>query len=345
MNISIGFIILCIYVLIPGLIFRRLYFYGEFSKQFSSGYNIFKLLFISSIPGFLILFLVYLLCNTFIFSIDLDSFILKISHIIGNKDFSIKELLHKQIAPFLMFLYSISILLGLLSGRFVSITRLDTKFKLLRFKNYWFYLFTGKHTELKRIKCTNKEEIKDKKWLFTVADILIDTNSKPKLYSGIIADYELLSNDCRKLNNITLIEARRYGFIDGKSKIIDIPGHLFVIDCSTIKNINLTYIYTQSKIIIESKLPQYVYSGITALYVLLIPFYIIEIESIDLSFYENYFNLSWYKEILIYLISIESINVFNPYLEVKDGYKYIDRKTFYIKVIRLIILLIVFYLL
>ena len=44
-----------ILIIFPGLIFRRLFFYGEFSKEFRAGHNLIGLLAISTVPGIIIL--------------------------------------------------------------------------------------------------------------------------------------------------------------------------------------------------------------------------------------------------------------------------------------------------
>ncbi len=54
MEISLGFFVILLLVLFPGLIFRRLYFYGEFSKEFNDGQNIGSLLAKSVVPGLII---------------------------------------------------------------------------------------------------------------------------------------------------------------------------------------------------------------------------------------------------------------------------------------------------
>lgn len=54
MSITIGFIALFISIVIPGLLFFRFYYYGEFSKQFTTKDQISKIFFFSIIPGIII---------------------------------------------------------------------------------------------------------------------------------------------------------------------------------------------------------------------------------------------------------------------------------------------------
>ena len=92
---------------------------------------------------------------------------------------------------------------------------------------------------------------KNKKILFTKADILIDSNSKPYLYSGIVVDYELMYSDSSVLSKVMLDKAERYSLKNGKNVPTPIPGSLLVVDCTTMKNINLTYIYEDPRKVIQ----------------------------------------------------------------------------------------------
>jgi len=53
----------------------------------------------------------------------------------------------KNLAPFVFSVSVFAVVLGFLSQRAVHVWRLDQKFKLLRYKNLWFYLFRGTLTE------------------------------------------------------------------------------------------------------------------------------------------------------------------------------------------------------
>lgn len=339
MSFSLSFVVVLVLVLFPGLLFRRLYYYGEFSKQFMCGLNLISLIAISIIPGIIISFSVLVFYDQFISSIDLgfifDSFkdlnnpLHKYSSTEGTP---IKELLKNDATPFIAFIYTTSVLLGLLSGRFVRISRLDTRIKLLRFKNYWFYLFKGQQTLFKKMK---HDKQKNRKHLFTKADILIDSNNKTLLYSGIIRDYELEEKNCRALSKVILQNAKRYSFKNDKTVPVDIPGNLFVVDCSNMKNINLTFIYKKTKTILESKTPVYVEIIIQSLILLLIPFFLFQADSITLEIYQDLFSFSWIKKFVAYLFIVFSLILFNPFIRVEKEkrYKCVTVKTFIFKLI------------
>ena len=330
MDLSLGLIVVLLLLIFPGLIYRRLYFYGEFSKEFKSNFNLFSLLAISTIPGLINLILIYVLYDSFFESIDLGEIIDTFKNI-NNENYRftktdttpLKDLINSKAAPFIGFLYLSSFIFGAISGRIVRLSRLDTKFKLLRFKNYWFYIFNGQHTNFKKMKHLRLE---NKKHLFTKADILIDSNNKTHLYSGIVVDYELLDNNCNSLNKIMLQNAKRYSHKDGGTIPVEISGNLLIIDCTTMKNINLTYAYEEAKSILKSKLPNIIDIIFGLIILLLIPSFIFRLNFVELEIYENYFSFKWYKKIIAFLFVIQILSIIKPFEKFEDEYKFITLK-------------------
>ncbi|RYM34217.1 hypothetical protein ERX46_09690 [Brumimicrobium glaciale] len=329
MNFSLGFVVVIILILFPGLIFRRFYYYGEFSKQFNSGLNLVRLIASAIIPGIIVLSSFYWFYDTFFSKIDIDGIINKLKDINNpehrqnkNSGVSINNLIKQEVFPFIGFLYLSSLFLGTLTGRLVRITRIDIKFKILRFKNHWFYLFNGHHAKFKKMKHLER---KNKKHLFTKADILIDSNSKTLLYSGIIVDYELNENDCTVLNKVILQNADRYSIRDNTKIAVSIPGTILVVDCSSIKNINLTYIYENEKTknILKSKIPNIVDVIFGLIIILLIPVFIFKADSIALDLYTKYFHIPWYAKLISYFLVVQVISVFNPFIKKKGEYELI----------------------
>lgn len=346
MDISLGFVLILTLILFPGLLFRRLYFYEEFSKQFNSGHNLVWLVAVSTVPGILILLSVYWFYSSYITEIDLGEIIDKFKDI-KNPDVRLKQtngtpihlLLKSKVAPFVGFLYLLSTLLGLISGRFIRLSGLDTRFKLLRFKNYWFYLFNGYHTRFKKMKHMKE---KNKKHVFTKADILIDSNSKTHLYSGIVVDYELVSNDCTALSKVMLQNAERYSLKEGKRVPVGIPGKILVVDCSNMKNINLTYIYEEAKDILKSKIPNKVEVIFGLIIVLLIPVFVFQADAIKWWAYKSYFSLPWYSKVIAYFLTIQFISLINPFVKKRGEYQYVNWQSILAKIfwVGLMILLI-----
>lgn len=326
MNISLGFFVVVILIIFPGLIFRRLFFYGEFSKEFRAGHNLIGLLAISTVPGIIILAFTFIAYHYIFITIDIGEIIDKFKDLSSpefrltkSQDTPLTELLNHKAAPFLGFLYLNSILLGSLSGRLIRITRLDTKFKLLRFKNYWFYLLNGQQFDFKKLR--HLKEL-NKKHVFTKADVLVDSNNETHLYSGIVVDYELSENDCSSLSKIMLRNAERYSVKDGKRVPVEIPGTLLVVHCKSLKNINLTYVYEESKSVLQSNLPGSIELIFGYVILLLIPVFIFKTEKVHWEAYTWYFSLSWYAKIMAYFIVIQAISFLNPFAKGKDEYRY-----------------------
>lgn len=330
MELSLGFIVVLLLIFFPGLIYRRLYYYGEFSKEFKSNFNLFSLLAVSTIPGIINLIIIYFLYDTFFENIDLGEIINTFKNI-NNEDYRfkksdttpIKELINSKALPFVGFLYLSSFILGAVSGRLVRLTRLDTSFKLLRFKNYWFYIFNGHHTNFKKMKHLR---LANKKHLFTKADILIDSNSKTHLYSGIVVDYELSDNNCNSLNKIMLQNAKRYSHKEGNTISIEIPGNLLIVDCSSMKNINLTYAYEEAKSILKTKLPTIIEIIFGLIILLLIPTFIFKLNFVNLEIYDMYLSLKWYKKIFAFLLIIQILSILKPFEKLDDEYKFLTIK-------------------
>lgn len=343
MEVSFGLFIILVLIVIPGLILRRFYFYGEFSKQFNSGHNLISLIAISAIPGMLNLILIYVFYDNLITSIDLGVIIDKLKEI-NSPEFRLSKtpgtplsiLIKDEVAPFIGFLYLSSFILGILTGRLIRISRIDTKFKLLRFKNYWFYLFNGQNANFKKMKFL---KAKNKKHLFTKADILIDSNHKIQLYSGIVVDYELQGNDYRALSKVILKNAERYSVRDGKTKRVSIPGNLFVVDCSSMKNINLTYVYEETKNFLQSKLPGYIEQIFSVTSILLIPFFIFQSEKINLDFYQTYFTFNWFEKIISYMLVVQIIYLIKPFEKKDDEYRYVNLKIIIGKIVLIVVML------
>jgi hypothetical protein len=259
-----------------------------------------------------------------------------------SNDTSINDLINNRAAPFIGFLYLVSIITGSLLGRLIRISRLDTKFKLLRFKNYWFYLLNGQHSGFKKLKHLKE---RNKKHIFTNADILIDSNSKTHLYSGIVVDYELQENDCHALSKIMLQNAKRYSLRGGNMVPVEVPGTILIVDCVTMKNLNLTYIYEETKTILNSKIPNNLELIFSLFIILIIPFFMFQAESLDFDFYSSYFELKWYLKVLVYLIVTQLPSLLIPFVKRDDKYMFVTRNIFLGKFFWLIILAMAFWIL
>lgn len=345
MEVSFGFFVILVVIVLPGLIFRRLYFYGEFSKQFMSGFNVAGVLALSVVPGVVLITATAVLYHLFFCNLNLAHAVdmfkrlsspeILLSDTSENGGDVFNEQVWRFAMPFILLEYLIAVILGAVSGRFVRITRLDTKFKLLRFKNHWFYAFNGQYKGFKKYKHLQKES---KNFLFTKADILIDTTDGPRLYSGIVVDYELHENESSSLSKVYLKNAERYSLKAGERIKVDIPGELLVVDCKMLININLIYVFEPKQLADQSKLPEKIDLGFGLVILGLIPFFIFKVEWIDNVKYLAYFDYPWYKKIIAYLLIIQIVSVFNPYLKLNEKHQFITVKVFVAKLVWLIIL-------
>lgn len=341
MDISLGFIIVVTLILLPGLLFRRLYFYGDFSKQFNAGHSIANQIILAVIPGVSIFISVFFTYHYFFTQIELELIINKLKELNNSNSLSnneshtslVQSFVHKT-GPFIGFLYLTSVIIGAISGRLIRITKLDRRFKLLRFKNYWFYVLNGEHFDFKKFKHLKQNK---KNHLFTKADVLIEQNSETALFSGIVVDYELSNNDGVTLSKLYLHNAERYKFKEGDKKPISIPGNIFVVDCENMKNINLTYIYeeqkNETKNILKSRIPGIVELIYGILFIAIIPLFLYKVESLKFEFYESIFQLKWYNKIIAYLFIIQFLNIFNPFNKHNEEYKCVSWRILITKII------------
>lgn len=294
MSLTLGFFVIFLSLIIPGLIFRRFYFFGEFSKQFNTKDPVLHSIYFSIIPGILIQ-VFSLLVLKFIFNYEIS--FLKVFNIL--RDFTqevdilncdTKKFLKNDVGYF--FLYSVFLvvfsgLIGYILSRFVRSYHLDKKFKLFRFKNQWYYIFSGEILLMKKFKeairvTFNKIDNHDNEVLTTYADVLVNIKDDIReLYTGFVVDYDLNSDDISKLDRIYLIDTYRYKRIDSNNEYKkselgffknrlsqqnlnediptrgqkNIPGDVFILDATKIINLNLTFVPNILKIE-ENKIKQ-----------------------------------------------------------------------------------------
>lgn len=271
MNLSITFLGLSIllFLYVPGTCFKRAYFQGVFFKQFLWGSFFEK--FVSSIVfGILIHSVISIFY--FKFACTYNSVAPSTFSELYNRCFEVIENIaqdHSNVSNIkfqmvssdefiIVFQYWIlsivvSIFLGALSFSIIRTLKLDLKFKILRFKNYWEYYFSGEILRIKGLKLQERSSLsnetsqkkyppKIKKFLTTKIDILMNKDCNSLFYSGILAQYSVSEKESQ-LEFLYLADSRRYSTESKDFK--DIPGHILVIPYSHVANINITYIYRE----------------------------------------------------------------------------------------------------
>ena len=256
-QVDFTFIYLFLFLAIPGLVFRKFYYQGEFSKQFISknwaytlttsfllGIGI-QLISFYSIKGF---FQVFGKPETDKYLIRLSDF-KNLKHILDG--LSLYEFTKYDTKIFIIVGYIIvtciiSFISALICWHFVRRLKLDRKFKILRFGNIWNYYLRGEIVDFKDF-VTIKES---KKVLLTLVDIVISDGFKNnKLFSGILTQYTIDSNS-NNLETITLTDSHIWkedkdatSNSFGKNIKKRVKGHCLILDVNKSIDLNLTYVF------------------------------------------------------------------------------------------------------
>ncbi len=212
------------------------------------------------------------------------------------------QFLRENFNEFIAYFFLVLLVAGLsgyILNQIVRFFDLDVKIKLFRYRNQWYYVFSGKILRFKKFKeaisTTNasEDDIDITKPILTVGNILVRLNEQQTcLYTGFIVDYDLKPNNISELQRIYLAEISKKSFrkpgeiSDNKNYPRNIPGKFFVIPGKDIINYNINYIPSLVQIAkierrkeILSKIKQIVW-GIIDLISIIIIFLFIGIEII-----------------------------------------------------------------
>ena len=248
MEIALNSFIVFLLLIFPGIVFRRFYYVGEFSKQFNSN-NWINTFYISLIPGLIIQCLSYFAFTNLIYKKTITDKYVFINSIFTALKYNNlpKELFNFELLKWI-FAYSaltifISFILAQLCWIVVRNLDWDKKFSPLRFNNYWHYYLSGESLKFKDFEGL----LENQKVLSTEADVLLDIgNEGTKLYKGFLRQHTICKNT-GDLKAIYLTDVRR--FRKEEPHIKDVPGHIMIIPAEKIININLTYITEKQKVI------------------------------------------------------------------------------------------------
>ncbi|SKB48878.1 hypothetical protein SAMN05660776_1359 [Salegentibacter holothuriorum] len=234
MNLTFGFIAFFIAIIIPGILFRRFFYYGEFSKQFDSKDPVLHSVFYSIVPGVCIQTVGFLLADAFIaFQLENTDIYNIFNDFVysGQKDIKNDTVvfLNNSLDIFIyysLYIFLFAIIVGHLSARFIRLYNWDKKYKIFKFQNQWFYIFSGellhfrKFEQGRNIASADKELLLDHKFSTTYADVMIsNSEGNRELYTGYVADYDLKADDITKLERIYLLDAYRYKKIPKDTKV------------------------------------------------------------------------------------------------------------------------------
>ncbi len=362
MSISLGvynIVLIFFFIIIPGYLLRRFYYQGEFSKQLYSYNGQIPNLIYSFITGlFFTLIYVFIINLVQANTIDVEEILINFDNLIekdvtteineisnikaSEKFLGLYSKLYNTYLPYLFSIYLFTIFIGVISSKLVIYFNLDSVFKLLRFKNSWHYLFTGRI--LKQYKFKNSIS-KDLKIEYNYIDVLVDNKTeKPQLYSGLYVDYSLNPNDPCKLEKLHLTKTIRYSKKNNDTEKKEIPGEIFTILGENILNINCNYVFKK----IEKK--KYLKSLLLlgqiftiSTFVITSIILLIEINLFDSSFLEKSFKYSFFKKILLLLMLNISLGILTPFDIKKEKIEFIGFKAFILKFVLFAILFFIIY--
>jgi hypothetical protein len=189
-QVALNTVIAVMMAIFPGFLFRKCYYSGEFTKQFSQSNEFDKLLwnvFFSGMSIGITFLMVYLFRNAsgleVLNSLSYETIDQIASPISANK-IPAKNIIYQTYKDLLLIIgliYFFSCFFGLASHWMIRTLGLDVKFPLFRFKNYWYYYIHGG-----KILYSNPGS---KRLAFTVVDVLCELlekqNFTPEFFRNI----------------------------------------------------------------------------------------------------------------------------------------------------------------
>lgn len=268
-NLALNTIFYILIFIFPGLLFRKFYFSGDFTKQFQQGNLMERLLwtlfFSTLIITLSVLGFIFIETYTNIKTQEYVSYenVKKLFETLSANKLpeksDVDKYFYKNYIYLILIIYFISIFTGFISYKLIRLTNIDAYIPALRYKNYWHYLI--------RSKKINGKKNSSNKYLYTNADILIECKDKTELYSGYVQNYFIdpLTN---RLNCIILKDAYKFiSILNTRNQDIEtsieneenvyerhkvysdkvvykknIPGDILTLFDDRIININLTYV-------------------------------------------------------------------------------------------------------
>ncbi|MCX6582242.1 MAG: hypothetical protein NT166_18885 [Candidatus Aminicenantes bacterium] len=200
MNVAVSSILLFL-VFSPGIVFRRGYYSGKFSRKYIKIDLIDEITW-AIIPGLIInIGCIYLFQWITGYKINISSLGFLLTGFNNNSESSLifKKIETNLIPIALFFILSwvLSFLLGKTCLLLVRFFKLDHRFISLRFPNHWFYFFSGEYLEINEY-C----RLKDIELL--LYEVWVDVGGKIEKFKGFVDDF-ILSRD-GGLETIYLVE-------------------------------------------------------------------------------------------------------------------------------------------
>jgi hypothetical protein len=238
----------------------------------------------------------------------------------GNYSSFTQDFIDLKIYLFLVHAFNVmllSIVLGSLSYWIIRGFKLDIRFKILRFKNQWYYVFSGEINSFKKFKNVRssfiKEIEKDNRYKYypPQVEVVMQNGSEEQKYVGFLVDYDLSYENINDLDKLYLRRAAKVTKANDKKEEKNFfSGDVFVLKADNIVSLNLTFIPSPQGINSEKKYKQqkkttlyWVYNigrAINIIIFLLIIFMNIDIvKKVIPEWLEFLANYSWYQRLSI----------------------------------------------
>lgn len=234
--------LLVLILLLPGICFNRGYFSGTFSNEYTKN-DFFSLLISAFIPSAVIYLLAYFPISAF--SDYFYDFIIFLGLFSSDKDIysysiSMIEKYKNEIIFFNVFINSISFVFGFYLKNLVIKYKLDTKYSFIRYKNYWYYLISGRFIDFTDSSITLRENTVEDVDI-TYLDALVSINDITYIYTGILVDYSLGKDGSLDLLIIKDAQRKRINE-EHNNEYRDIDGHIIALKYCDLININFSFI-------------------------------------------------------------------------------------------------------
>lgn len=261
MSIDIGFfssIILFLFIVLPGISFRRGYYHGVHTRQFKfNGQGLLTIAY-TLVLGLALNF-VFIEVNNLLQSekIDVNFELNNYRELLqfddkekGSKAYGFFNGFYDKCRQgywsYLLGIYAFSIITGFFLSRLVLLLGLDLSINILRFNNDWQYIFDGRKLDGNKNVFARRKHSRDIKYVFV--DILTNNGGeRGQLYRGLLKSYDIDDKDPSKLSSISITKAQRWRKYMDENNVeqsgpTEIPGDLFTILGDQILNINCHYL-------------------------------------------------------------------------------------------------------
>ena len=233
---TVSSIIIIVWLIFPGVVFKRFYYQGQFTKQFGAGLFADRLI-TSLFWGIFVQIVTFVIYSRFLnftftgIEKQVHDFYKELSE---NKLPLITYKTLYYILGYLMFLVVGAAILGTIIHKTIRFFRIDIYIPVFRFANHWHYYFTGEILKTKEFKA-----LKTGKWDTTIVDVVIDDGSEdPKMIKGYLSQYTI-SHKTGDLESIYLTNTQRYS--KTQQKFINVPGDCFIVLYEKVVDMNITY--------------------------------------------------------------------------------------------------------